>query len=705
MLSNILVFLADWGTFTFSMSNVIVMGWLGLTILLNSERRVWGTWLAGFGLLLGSAFFISHTAILSFGIDYSSRGLNFWWQIGLIPVIGLPLIWYVLILWYAGFWEDRQANLYTRQRWAFYVTLGLAISLYALLITGNPARNFIQVITLNLQPSPSLFGLPLLVLLYPLYIVACIGLSLDALRKPGPADRQLADVARQRARPWLIATSIALLLVSLLVAALLIYVFSNIENINNLFSQVILIAIFDFAISGLILLAAILIGEAITHYEIFTGKALPRRGLTELWRQALVLAVGFSAATSFAFILGIRQVYLLLGAILMMTAFFAYLNWQSILERQKTIAQLRPFVTNESLLDQLREQTNPNFNMQPAFNALCEEILNANAAFLIPWGALSPLVGPELRYPEGSDGEFSGIGELLNAFNSPAPIALALEQGRYTDCAYAVPLWNTRGKIGVLLLGTKKDGSIYTQEEIEIAQSSAERLIDTKASAEMAARLMRLQRERLAESQVIDQRTRRVLHDEVLQHLHTAMIQLDSNESNQNKADILKTLSDSHQVISNLLHDMPGTSFPELQKEGVVGALRVLLREEFSAQFDWVEWQVPDEREGRALSLLTPLQSEVTYYAAREAIRNAARHGRQTDKPLHLLINVQQDPTITITIQDNGRGLKLSQPNNDHDGRGLALHSTMMTVIGGQLSLESEPGVFTRVILELPEIR
>lgn len=41
--------------------------------------------------------------------------------------------------------------------------------------------------------------------------------------------------------------------------------------------------------------------------------------------------------------------------------------------------------------------------------------------------------------------------------------------------------------------------------------------------------------------------------------------------------------------------------------------------------------------------------------------------------------------------------------SDDIGGHGLALHSTMMAVIGGFLKVESAPGQHTRVILELPE--
>jgi chemotaxis protein histidine kinase CheA len=35
-------------------------------------------------------------------------------------------------------------------------------------------------------------------------------------------------------------------------------------------------------------------------------------------------------------------------------------------------------------------------------------------------------------------------------------------------------------------------------------------------------------------------------------------------------------------------------------------------------------------------------------------------------------------------------------------GRGLALHGTMMAIIGGALSIESSPGQYTRVRLSAP---
>jgi sensor histidine kinase regulating citrate/malate metabolism len=67
-------------------------------------------------------------------------------------------------------------------------------------------------------------------------------------------------------------------------------------------------------------------------------------------------------------------------------------------------------------------------------------------------------------------------------------------------------------------------------------------------------------------------------------------------------------------------------------------------------------------------------------------------------------------------VEDNGVGLEIGGENGREDdghesngrtngggsGGGLALHSTLMAVVGGTLSTESVPGDYTRVSLVLP---
>ena len=216
-------FLLEWATMAVSLFNTILLLWLGLTVLLNAERRTWGIWLAGGGLLMGGAFFISHSAILGHNLVYAGAGVDFWWRVGWGPVVALPFAWYALMLWYAGFWDQRRTPLRRRQGFWFVLAALFFAGLVALLLFANALPSYWQVVQLGLQATRSASGLSALILAYPVYVVLCIALSLDALRRPGPTGRVMGDLARRRARPWLIAASIALLAASLLVTLVILW--------------------------------------------------------------------------------------------------------------------------------------------------------------------------------------------------------------------------------------------------------------------------------------------------------------------------------------------------------------------------------------------------------------------------------------------------------------------------------------------------
>ena len=121
LISQILTpqFLLDWATMGVSLFNTIVLLWLGITVLVNSERRAWGVWLAGGGLLLAGFFFVSHSAMLGHGLSDVGSSMDFWWQVGWVPVVTLPFAWYVVMLWYSGFWGGSHTPLHRRHRFLF----------------------------------------------------------------------------------------------------------------------------------------------------------------------------------------------------------------------------------------------------------------------------------------------------------------------------------------------------------------------------------------------------------------------------------------------------------------------------------------------------------------------------------------------------------------------------------------------------------
>jgi signal transduction histidine kinase len=179
------------------------------------------------------------------------------------------------------------------------------------------------------------------------------------------------------------------------------------------------------------------------------------------------------------------------------------------------------------------------------------------------------------------------------------------------------------------------------------------------------------------------------------------MILLDGSNLPEAQNKILQSLTDVHRQLADLLRELPRSSLPNIHEVGILKGLRDLLREEFSRMFEKTSIEVPEPDE-KSLSQLSPLQSEVIYYAAREVIRNAARYGRKNGALPTLNIRCETQDGIHLIIEDNGPGVMDSESKIEGGGQGLALHKTLMAVIGGDLVIESQAGNFTRVILVIP---
>ncbi|MEM7114876.1 MAG: ATP-binding protein [Chloroflexota bacterium] len=710
----------NWAIIAISLFNTILTIWLGLTVLLNAEQRNWGIWLASGSLLLGGAFFVSHTAVVGIGLlRLSLLGLIFWWVVGIVPMLSSPFAWYVIMLWYAGFWQHPDSQLRQRQRWWFWLTAvflfaGLASAALGTLLLAIPVA---QYATLRFLIRWSIAGIPILALGYATYVLLCITLSLDALRQPEPSGRMMGQEARARARPWLTLASIGLFVVSLLVAGFLLWLVQSGRDRPTVFhiyaNNTFFIGLVDLIIASIIGAVIIFAGRAIVSYEVFTGKTLPRHGLSRHWRRILILATGYSILLGAAFTIQLNAIYTLLLTTLLITTFFALVSWRSYAERERIMRQLRPFTNPQNLTDQLLTQqpsaqitsahvTPAQVDTAVPFAALCRDVLDAEVAYLVPLGSLAPLVGPPLSFPHRQQLTMPAMSNIIAQLESPDTMLVAVDPLTFGAAVWAIPLWSERGLIGTLLLGNKRGGSLYTQEEIEIARSTGERLIDTQASAEIGRRLMGLQRERLAQTQIIDQQTRRVLHDDILPTLQTALIEL-SAEGAANGGEngrSLHLLTDAHRQISDLLHNMPTVTAPDVARLGLVPALQRLIKNEFSRAFDEVKWQIEPAGAQRAANLPT-LTAEVLFYAAREAIRNAAKYGRDEEKPFVLTLTIAERNGLVVEVHDNGIGLDATAHLQNGAGQGLALHSTMMAVAGGSLVVV-ERGAGTAVLFTLP---
>lgn len=699
------IFWLDWGASAVSLLNAILLFWLGLSVLLNASQRSPGFWIASLALLMGGLFFAVHTIILGYGPAIFTPQLDFWWRLGWIPVVALPYIWYAVMLWYTGHWDPPITGLSDRHRAGLAAATLLAGLVTWMLFYANPLPSLSQVYQAELSATPLVAGIPLLVVIYPVYIILCTSLALGTLYKPGPARRPLGDLARRRAQPWLTAATLLLILVSLLVGGMMVWLTWQLPR-QQAPSLLQAVAVFDVAVAAMITTCILVIGQAIVSYEIFTGRKLPRQGLRRAWRSAILLASGYAAAVSFIQHIPIPAVFGLLLASLLMTTFFALWSWQALRETDQPLQALQPIFGGPHLYRQLlRAQTSTqDAHAQELFDALCSQILGATRASLVPIGPFRALEGIKtLHYPAGAPAWQAPLEALAEAQDPGAPDLISMEGSTDGEMRWMVLLRSGAELVGLLLLGEKHSGGLYSQEEIEIARAAAERLLDSLAAAEITRRLIDLQRQRLVEAGLLEQQARRVLHDEVLPDLHAALLSLnEAGSSHQALERTAQNLASAHRQIANLLQQAPPSYPATLARQGLLAALQEATQE-LQESFERIDWEVPEAAENAMRSL--PLaEAQVLFYAAREAMRNAARHGKQHPAhALRLIIRSEIQDGLLLVIEDNGGGLS-SQSNAGGSGQGLALHSTMMAVIGGSLALSGTPGETTRVILHLPPL-
>ena len=93
-------------------------------------------------------------------------------------------------------------------------------------------------------------------------------------------------------------------------------------------------------------------------------------------------------------------------------------------------------------------------------------------------------------------------------------------------------------------------------------------------------------------------------------------------------------LGDVHRQIAGMLQDVRATTSPLVARLGLLGALCHVVERELPDTFTAVSWAIAPPAEEQ-LQRLPPLRAEVLFYAAREAIRNAACHRarRRAERP------------------------------------------------------------------------
>ncbi len=249
------------------------------------------------------------------------------------------------------------------------------------------------------------------------------------------------------------------------------------------------------------------------------------------------------------------------------------------------------------------------------------------------------------------------------------------------------------GKLqGILMLGQRSSGDVYSDEDLRIIATVAEQgalastnlvLVETlRGLAQQLVRSEEDQRKQLAND----------LHDTVLQELFYIKQGLYKNPNNPELLDYLDGL------IQNL-RQMIKTQRPPLLDQGLPLALQGLVEDmqRRASSPTLITWRSNFD----GTLLLNDEQATSVFRIAQEALNNAIKHARAQ----RIEVKLEQDTHGVVKLQVKDDGIGASGPdidtNIDPNHFGWVLMHERATMIGADLNIHTHLGEGTAVILEV----
>lgn len=292
----------------------------------------------------------------------------------------------------------------------------------------------------------------------------------------------------------------------------------------------------------------------------------------------------------------------------------------------------------------------------------------AKAQFDVHAGLLGQEAGQVLaRWPQ-----------VLQLLESPSSPRMTFKDGpgfgeEQVFDAQAVALWDTFGK---------STGTLLIFREI------TEQYIAEQALRQAEEQIMRQQRE-LARNEE-RQRMARDLHDSVSQSIHSVVLFSETLAATLEKQDYARALQiikrleasarQSHQETRLLLY--------ELQDEGPGRDINLIpdLEERLNRVERHSGLRAEIVQEG-SLENCPPEWQSTLFWIAAEALNNAMKHARA--RKIRILIR-SFEHLLEMEVQDDGVGFDPAKSR--HGGLGLENMQARAALMGGQLSVESQPG-------------
>lgn len=171
-----------------------------------------------------------------------------------------------------------------------------------------------------------------------------------------------------------------------------------------------------------------------------------------------------------------------------------------------------------------------------------------------------------------------------------------------------------------------------------------------------------------------------------LNRLQEMSLSKEAEELAASSLDLLNRAIDSARFLTRQMRP------PVLAEEGLVAAVE-WLAQELENRFGL---QVKVTCNDRDLQLYEDLAG-LLFESLRELLFNTIQHA---DTDLAEVAICHEPPTLRLTVRDQGRGFRLHASENAADG-GLNNIRQPLAALGGKVSIDSEPGVGTCVIIEI----
>ena len=201
-------------------------------------------------------------------------------------------------------------------------------------------------------------------------------------------------------------------------------------------------------------------------------------------------------------------------------------------------------------------------------------------------------------------------------------------------------------------------------------------------------------RNRLAAAAVTArQRIERDLHDGAQQQLVTLRVKLELareaiEQDPANGGELLDELGPEVEEIIEEVRSLARGIYPQLLgSEGLAPALRAAAQRS----------ALPVSVDGDGARRYTPEVEGTVYFCCLEALQNASKHAEGATK---VSIGLgEKDSRLRFEVSDDGGGYS---PADEHQGSGVTGMRDRLAAIGGELRIESQQGVGTRVVGTVP---